>query len=113
MGITSNIKKFSSIVKKGSFFGLQFHPEKSQTYWQKTFKRVDSLMIKRIVGVITIMNNWAVQSIGYNTYRPLGRPEVIAQNLDRWQLEEIVICDISRSRNGLGPNIKLLETIAQ
>lgn len=69
-------------------------------------------MIKRIVGVITIMNNWAVQSIGYNTYRPLGRPEVIAQNLDRWQLEEIVICDISRSRNGLGPNIKLLETIA-
>jgi cyclase len=70
-------------------------------------------MIKRIVGVITVMNNWAVQSIGYNTYRPLGRPEIIAQNLDRWQLEEIVVSDISRSRHGLGPNIELLETIAQ
>jgi len=69
-------------------------------------------MIKRIVGVVTIMNDWAVQSVGYRTYRPLGRPEIIAQNLDRWQLEEILICDISRSKNDLGPNIRLLEAIA-
>ena len=28
-------------------------------------------MLKRLVGVITVKNNWAVQSIGYKKYLPL------------------------------------------
>jgi glutamine amidotransferase len=35
VGVTKNIEKFSSIVSKGSFFGLQFHPEKSQLIGRK------------------------------------------------------------------------------
>lgn len=69
-------------------------------------------MLKRLVGVITVHNNWAIQSIGYNKYLPLGRPEVIAENFDRWQLDEIMIVDIGRSKEKKGPNFKLLEKIA-
>ena len=68
-------------------------------------------MLKRLVGVITVKNNWAVQSIGYKKYLPLGRPEVLAENFDRWQLDEILIVDIDRSRLNLGPNFELLEKV--
>jgi imidazole glycerol-phosphate synthase subunit HisF len=68
-------------------------------------------MLKRLVGVITVKNNWAVQSIGYKKYLPIGRPEIIAENYDRWQLDEILIIDIDRSKLNLGPNYELLEKI--
>ena len=68
-------------------------------------------MLKRLIGVITVKDNWAVQSIGYKRYLPMGRPEVIAENYDRWQLDEIFVIDIDRSRFGQGPNFGLLEKI--
>lgn len=68
-------------------------------------------MLKRLIGVITVKDNWAVQSIGYKNYLPLGRPEVIAENYDRWNLDEILVVDIDRSRKGLGPNFDLLAKI--
>ena len=49
------------------------------------------MLKKRIIGSITVLNGWAVQSIGYSQYLPLGRPSVIAENLDRWGADEILI----------------------
>ena len=68
-------------------------------------------MLKRLIGVITVKDDWAVQSIGYKNYLPLGRPEVIAENYDRWNLDEILVVDIDRSRHGLGPNFDLLSKV--
>lgn len=70
-------------------------------------------MLKRLIGVILVKNNWAVQSIGYQRYLPLGRPEIIAENYDNWQLDEILIIDIDRSKLNLGPNFQLLDKVAQ
>lgn len=69
-------------------------------------------MLKRIIGVITVKDNWAVQSIGYNQYLPMGRPEVIAANFDNWQLDEMLVVDIDRTRADLGPNFEVLEKIS-
>jgi cyclase len=68
---------------------------------------------KRLVGVITVRNGWAVQSFGYQRHLPLGRPEVLAENLDRWGVDEILLQCIDRSRNGLGPDLALLERITK
>ena len=40
------------------------------------------MLKKRLIGVITVLNGWAVQSFGYKNYLPLGRPEVLAKNLE-------------------------------
>ena len=69
-------------------------------------------MLKRLVGVITVKNNWAVQSVGYERYYPLGRPEILAENLDHWLLDEILIVDIDRTRASLGPNFNLVRAIS-
>jgi imidazole glycerol-phosphate synthase subunit HisF len=67
---------------------------------------------KRLVGVITVKNGYAVQSFGYNKYLPMGAPNVLVENLDRWGVDEIILQCIDRSRNGEGPDLALLEKIS-
>lgn len=68
---------------------------------------------KRLLGVITVRQGWAVQSIGYRTHLPMGRPEVVAENLDRWGVDEILLQCIDRSTGDLGPDLALLERITR
>ena len=69
------------------------------------------MLKKRLVGVITVKNGLAVQSFGYNRYLPLGRPECLAENFDRWGADEILIQVIDRSATSLGPDFKLVERL--
>ena len=69
------------------------------------------MLKKRLIGVITVLNGWAVQSFGYKNYLPLGRPEVLAKNLDNWGADEIIIQSIDRSINRLGPDLNLIKSI--
>lgn len=58
-------------------------------------------------------SGWAVQSFGYHRYLPLGRPEILAENLDRWGVDEIVVQCIDRSKQKLGPDIDVLSKVAK
>lgn len=71
------------------------------------------MLKKRIIGVVTVKDGWAVQSMGYKRYLPLGRPECLVENLDRWGADEILLQVIDRSRGGLGPDFDLLARIAK
>ena len=53
------------------------------------------MLKKRIIGVVTVVDNIAVQSFGYQKYLPLGDPAILIENLDKWGADEIhlqVIC---------------------
>ncbi len=69
------------------------------------------MLNKRLIGVVTVRQGWAVQSFCYNRYLPLGRPEVIIENLDRWGADEILIHCIDRSSTQMGPDFNLLERV--
>jgi imidazole glycerol-phosphate synthase subunit HisF len=69
------------------------------------------MLKKRLVGVITVKDGWAVQSFGYRRYLPLGHPQILAENLDRWGIDEILVLCIDRSRRALGPDLKLLRQL--
>lgn len=70
------------------------------------------MSFKRIIGSICVIDNLAVQSIGYERYLPIGRPEILAENLDRWGVDEIIIQCIDRHLVDNCPNFKLIEKIA-
>ena len=53
------------------------------------------LAFKRLVGVITVKNGGVVKSYGYRFWRPAGGLVTALKNLDRWQVDEIVVLDIS------------------
>ena len=67
---------------------------------------------KRICGVITVYNGLAVQSFGFKKYLPIGNPVALAENLNRWGADEIILLDIKRSKQNLGPNLELLKSIS-
>ena len=69
------------------------------------------MLKKRLIGVVTVRHGWAVQSIGYRRYLPLGKPEVLVENLDRWGADEIMLQCIDRSRAQLGPDFDLLNRV--
>ena len=71
------------------------------------------MLKKRLIGVVTVKDGWAVQSFGYKRYLPLGRPEVLVENLDRWGADEIFVQCIDRSRRGLGPDFETLERVTK
>jgi len=69
------------------------------------------MLKKRLVGVITVRDGWAVQSFGYRRYLPLGHPEKLAENLDRWGADEILVLCIDRTRRNVGPDFDLLRRL--
>ena len=66
---------------------------------------------KRIIGTIIVKSDYAVQSFGFKKYLPLGKPEILAKNLERWCVDEILIIDIDSSKKKLGPNLNLLKRL--
>lgn len=71
------------------------------------------MLKKRLVGVITVKAGWAVQSFAYQRYLPLGRPEVLAENLDRWGADEIVLQCIDRLPPHAEPDYALIDRVAR
>ena len=71
------------------------------------------MLKKRLVGVVTVKNDLAVQSFAYGRYLPLGKPEYLVENLNRWGADEILVQVIDRSTNSLGPDFKLIEKLGR
>lgn len=70
------------------------------------------MLKKRIIGVVTVKDNLAVQSFGFNRYLPLGDPILLVENLDNWGADEIFLQVIDRSKNNSGPHLSLIQKVA-
>jgi len=69
------------------------------------------MISKRIIGVITVKNNIAVQSFGYRKYLPIGDPKILVKNLNRWGVDEILINVIDRWTKNKEPDFQLVSKI--
>ena len=58
------------------------------------------MLRKRLLGAVVVRQGWAVQSFGYRRWLPLGRPECLVENLDRWGADGIVVLAIDRGDQG-------------
>ena len=67
---------------------------------------------KRVIASILVNNGYAVQSFGYEKYLPLGDPKILVENLARWKVDEIVITDISSSRNQSSIDFDLISNVS-
>tara|TARA_B100000963_G_scaffold358210_1_gene382307 strand:- start:51476 stop:52240 length:765 start_codon:yes stop_codon:yes gene_type:complete len=66
---------------------------------------------KRIIGTVIIKENWAVQSFGYKNYLPIGKPELVVENLNWWGADEILVIDTDSTKENSKPNYGIIEKI--
>ena len=71
------------------------------------------MLKKRIIACLVVKNGIVVQSIGFNKYLPVGRPEIQVEYFTNWGVDEILIIDIDATQKGIEPNYSMIEKISK
>lgn len=71
------------------------------------------MLKKRLIACLLLREGFIVQSLGFNRYLPIGRPRFPIEFVVKWDVDEIVLLDMSASPQSRGPDIKVLEMLSQ
>jgi cyclase len=70
------------------------------------------MLKKRIIANLTVLNGVVVQSVGFKKYLPVGSIAVAVEFLNQWGIDEIVIADISATKENRPPLTELYKTVS-
>jgi len=71
------------------------------------------MLKKRIIATLVVRQGIVVQSIGFRSYLPVGRPEIAVEFLNDWGVDEIVLIDISATVESRSPDMAMVERVAK
>ncbi len=71
------------------------------------------MLKKRVAATLVVREGIVVQSIGFARYLPVGRPAVAVEFLNQWGIDEIILLDISATRQERGPDYAMVKGLAQ
>lgn len=66
----------------------------------------------RIAGVLVVLDGQVVQSIGFRRHLPVGSPEICAEFLNAWGIDEIILLDIGAARERRRPDPDLVGRVS-
>lgn len=70
------------------------------------------MLKKRIIACLIVKQGIVVQSIGFQRYLPVGKPEIAVEFLNRWGIDEIVLLDIDAIRENRLISLDLIRRIS-
>lgn len=71
------------------------------------------MLKKRLIACLIVREGLIVQSIGFNQYLPIGRPKFPIEFVAKWDVDEIILLDISATAEERSPDDKLLEMLSR
>lgn len=71
------------------------------------------MLKKRLIPVILVRDGLLVQSIGFKRYLPIGKPKIAIEYFNRWDVDEIMVLDISSRREDQNILLQLTEHIGR
>lgn len=74
---------------------------------------MSSSLKTRLIGIIPVIDGTAVQSVNFDTYLPIGDPSLVVENLNRHDIDELVILDIGIYKGFKETDLKVFEACAQ
>ena len=70
------------------------------------------MLKNRLIASLLIKDGLIVQSFEFNKYLPIGKPRFSIEFVAKWDVDEIVLLDISASAKGKKINSKIIEKIS-
>lgn len=71
------------------------------------------MLKKRLIATLIVRNGIVVQSINFRKYLPIGKPAIAIEYLNSWGIDEILLVDISASRDHSLKNYDFIEEISR
>jgi cyclase len=71
------------------------------------------MLRRRVVAALVVREGIVVQSLGFSRFLPVGRPEIAAEFLNQWGVDEILLVDISATRNATTISAELVRRVSR
>ncbi|HYG14552.1 MAG TPA: imidazole glycerol phosphate synthase cyclase subunit [Bacteroidia bacterium] len=71
------------------------------------------MLKKRVIACLVVKDGIVVQSIGFKKYLPVGKPAIAVEFLNQWGIDEIILVDITATKQGREPNFKMFRELSQ
>lgn len=71
------------------------------------------MLKKRLIATLIVREGIVVQSIDFRTYLPVGRPAIAIEYLNTWGIDEIVLLDITASKDRGRKDYKYIEEVSR
>lgn len=71
------------------------------------------MLKKRLIACLLLRDGLIVQSFGFNRYLPIGRPRFPIEFVVKWDIDEIVLLDMSATPNGRSVDEQVVEKLSQ
>lgn len=71
------------------------------------------MLKRRVIATVIVKNSIAVQSINFKKFLPIGNPIIAVEYLNKWGIDEIIILDITASKNNHPPNFQLIKELSK
>ena len=71
------------------------------------------MLKNRLVACLLLRDGLIVQSIGFAKYLPIGRPKFPIEFVAKWDVDEIILLDITASKKAQGPNFDVIKLLSR
>jgi imidazole glycerol-phosphate synthase subunit HisF len=70
------------------------------------------MLKNRLIACLLIRDGLIVQSVNFNRYLPIGRPKFPIEFVTQWDVDEIILLDMSAGKENRGPSLEVLEMLS-
>jgi len=71
------------------------------------------MLKRRIIANVVVREGLVVQSIGFNKYLPVGKPDIAIEFLNTWGIDEIILTDITAAKFNRDPDYAMIKKASE
>ena len=71
------------------------------------------MLKNRLIPCLVLRDGLIVQSINFKRYLPVGKAKIAVEFVSKWDVDEIILLDITATRNKIKPNLDLISSISE